>query len=206
MKRVALLGYLVLFFAPAVWAQEMIEAPVWNVGDRWTYKSVTGNTWTNQVLEIKEDLYILKPGGARNLNGYDKKSMNVKSIIEEDGKAVEADFHLRKLFDFPISVGKKWSDVTTFYPSSGVTHQGKIIYDHDFQVKDIQEVTTPAGRFKAYRIHYSQKRRNSRKSGWVDFWYSPEIKNWIKREAEKRPYWEKTTWAKDAELVSYTSK
>jgi hypothetical protein len=206
MKRVVLLGYLVLFFAQTVWAQETIEAPVWNVGDRWTYKSVTGNTWTNQVLEIKEDLYILKPGGGHSLNGYDKKSMNVKSITEEDGKAVETDFHLRKLFDFPISVGKKWSDVTTFYPSSGVTRQGKIIYDHDFQVKDIQEVTTPAGRFKAYRIHYSQKRRNSRKSGWVDFWYSPEIKNWIKREAEKGSYWGKTTWAKDAALVSYTSK
>jgi hypothetical protein len=206
MKRVVLLGYLVLFFAQTVWAQETIEAPVWNVGDRWTYKSVTGNTWTNQVLEIKEDLYILKPGGAHSLNGYDKKSMNVKSIIEESARVLESDSSLRKLFDFPMSVGKKWSDVTTAYPATGETRQGKIVFDHDFQVKDIQEVTTPAGRFKAYRIHYSQKGRNSRKSGWVDFWYSPEIKNWIKREAEKGPYWEKTTWARDAELVSYTSK
>jgi hypothetical protein len=206
MKRAILLGCLVLFFAPTVWAQEKIEAPVWNMGDKWTYKSVTGDTWTNQVVEIKEDLYVLKPGGSRSSYGYDKKSMNVKSIIEESGRAVEADSHLRKLFDFPISVGKKWSDATTAYPSSGVTNQGKITYDQEFQVKDIQEVTTPAGRFKAYRIHFNRTNRNSRRSGWVDFWYSPEVKNWIKREAEKGPFWEKTTWVRSAELVSYTSK
>jgi hypothetical protein len=206
MKKAILLGCLVLFFAPTVWAQEKIEAPVWNVGDKWTYKSRTGDTWTNQVLEIKEDLYILKPGGSRSLNGYDKKSMNVKSIIEESGRAVESDSSIRKLFDFPMSVGKKWSDVTSAYPATGETRQGKIIFDHDFKVEGMEEISVPAGKFKAYKIHYNQTSRNSKRSGWVYFWYSPEIKNWIKREADKGPYWEKNPWARDAELVSYVLK
>ena len=83
---------------------------------------------------------------------------------------------------------------------------GKITYDHDFRVEGIEEITTPAGKFKAYKIYYNQTNRNSKRSGWIRFWYSPEVKNWIKRKAEKVVYWEKTRWAKDAELVSYQLK
>jgi hypothetical protein len=34
MKKIMIMGFLVLFLAPMVWAQETIEAPVWNVGDK----------------------------------------------------------------------------------------------------------------------------------------------------------------------------
>ena len=37
MKKMMLLGWLVAFLPAMVVAQEKIEAPVWNVGDKWTF-------------------------------------------------------------------------------------------------------------------------------------------------------------------------
>lgn len=208
MKRILILSLSILFFAQIVYAQDKIEAPVWNVGDKWTFKGVDGNTFTNQVMDIKEDLFVVRMGGNPNLNAFDKKNMNVKFLIAEGGRQVEADNPLRKLFDFPIAVGKKWSDVTTAYPPTGPKKRrmGKMIFDHDFKVEGTEEITTPAGKFNAYKIHYKSTDRNSNRSGWIRFWYSPEVKNWVKREAEKGRYWEETRWAKDAELISYSLK
>ena len=189
MKKAILLGCLLLCFVSTVWAQEKCDAPLWNVGDKWTFKRADGVTLTNEVIEIKQDSYILKTGGSLILNGYDKNSMNIKFSIEGGGKQVESDNFFRKLFDFPISVGKKWGDVASAYPGVGITKMGKILYDLDYKVEGIEEISTPAGKFKAYKIQYNQTNRNSKRSGGIRFWYSPEVKNWMKREAEKKPFW-----------------
>lgn len=63
MKKIVILSLSILFLASLVWAQEKVEAPVWNVGDKWTYKNVHGNTWSNEVVDAKEDLVIVKMGG-----------------------------------------------------------------------------------------------------------------------------------------------
>lgn len=206
MKKMILLNLLILSIPVILYGQDKVEAPVWSIGDKWTYKGASGDQWTNEVVNRKDDLYILKTGASKDLNAFDKNSMNLKMVIDESGKEMEADSALRKLFDFPISVGKTWSDTTTSYPTSGVTRMGKIIYDHDFKVEGMEEIAITAGKFKAYKIHYNQTNRNTKRSGWVRFWYSPDVKNWIRREGEKISYWEKIRWARDAELISYSLK
>jgi len=208
MKRVIFLAWLCFFLVPTAWAQEKCEAPVWNVGDKWTYKLVTGDTLTHEVIEIKQESYILKMegGDGPNLIGYDKSNMNVRFLIEEGGRQVESDNPLRKLFDFPISVGKKWSDATSSYVPLGPNKRGKALFEQAFKVVGFEEIAISAGKLKAYKIHFAQTHQASRNSGWIRFWYSPEAKNWIKREVEKGPFWKNAPWAKDAELVSYTLK
>ncbi len=37
MKKVACLGWLIVFLPAMVFAQEKIEAPIWNTGDKWVF-------------------------------------------------------------------------------------------------------------------------------------------------------------------------
>ena len=184
------------------WTQKRFAAPVWSVGDRWTYKDLTGAIWSDEVFDIKEGLYIVKSDRIEDLSGYDKKTMNLKLLIVKSGRQVENKSTWRKILDFPIFVGKKWMDTTIIIPSGGGS---EATYVCDFKIEDIEEVNTPAGAFKAFKIYYKQTNKSSGKSGWVYMWYSPEAKTWVKRELEKSPYWAKTLY-RDAELISFKLK
>jgi hypothetical protein len=101
-------------------------------------------------------------------------------------------------------IGKKWSDTTTTVPSFS---KQEASFLSEFQVEGIEEITTPAGTFKAFKIYYKQTVTSpQRGSGWVRIWYSPVVKTWIKREVEKSPFWRKVTWLHDTELISYELK
>jgi PEGA domain len=186
------------------WNQKRCEAPVWKVGDEWTYKIPTGEIFTYEVVKIEEDLYAAKIEGQRHLIGYDKKTMNNTFVLETSGKRIENKAPFRKLYDFPIVVGKKWSDTTTSMPSASKT---EATFSSEFQIEGVEEITTPAGTFKTFKIFYKQTVISpQRGSGWVRIWYSPVIKNWVRREVEKSPFWRRATWLQDAELFSYELK
>jgi len=72
-KKVISLSLVVLFIPVILYSQDKVEAPARNVGDKWTDKDVTGSTFTNEVVRIEEDLFILKTTGVQYLSGYDKK-------------------------------------------------------------------------------------------------------------------------------------
>jgi hypothetical protein len=206
MKKMLILTCLFLFLIPLVWAQEKVEAPVWNVGDKWTYKSTSGGTWTTEVVDAKEDLYIVRTEGVQDLNGYDKKTMNVTYLIEQSGRKVKATSSFKKLFDFPLLVGKKWTDRTYGKPAGGTL---EVTYINDFRIEGIEQVTTPAGTFKAYIIHFKQTNMavtSGTREGWIRYWYSPDVKTWIKREVEKSSFWASVRWLQDAELTSFSLK
>jgi len=201
MKKLIVLGWIVLMLASVAWTQEKLEAPVWNVGDKWAYKSATGGTWTSEIVEIKEGLLIEKRQGSKELYAYDATTLNLKSMINESGRQSKPTWVLRKLFDFPIFVGKTWSDTTYSTPARS---QNEVTYIHDFKVEGIEEVSTAAGTFKAYKIHYKQTNLSSHNNGWIIFWYSPDVKNWMKREVENVTYWQGSY--QTAELTSHKVK
>lgn len=202
MKKAILLGLVILFLSAIALAQEKVEAPIWNEGDKWTYKRVDGATWTVEIVGIKEDLYILRTQGVQDLSVYDKKSMNVKYLIEQSGRRLKATSHMKKLFDFPIFIGKKWTDTTTAMSSSRRVEEN---YINDFKIEGAEEVVTRVGAFKTLKIHYKQTNMYGR-NGWVVHWYSPEAKTWVKREVEKTDYWASIRWLQDAELTSFSLK
>ena len=179
-------------------AKKSCEAPVWKLGEKWTYKNVTGVIWTKEVVEVTEDLFITKTTGIKPLFGYDKKTLKCTFIIE-DGKKVKNTDPFRGFFDFPIFVGKKWS-----YPSKSTPNENK--------VEGVEEIIVPAGSFMAYKIYYVQKRKEPSPrpdmpaEGWQRYWFSPEVKNYVKREIEKSGFWDDVKGLYDAELISYSLK
>jgi hypothetical protein len=50
------LGWLILFLPIMAFAQEKVEAPVWNVGDKWVF---TGGG-TIEVLKVDQNGYVVK--------------------------------------------------------------------------------------------------------------------------------------------------
>jgi hypothetical protein len=158
-------------------------------------------------VDVKEDLYVLKMGRDPDLYGYDKKTMNVKSLIKEGGGQFKFDIAWRKVLDFPMFVGKKWTDTTYSKQAQRLTgkRQTEVTYINEFNVEGFEDITTLAGTFKCYKIRLKQTNMSVSQSGWVHYWYSPEVKIWIKRERENTPYWN-SAWTENAELISYILK
>jgi len=186
------------------WGRGACEAPVWNIGDKWIYRTAKGYLVTREVVDVKKDLFILKAGEAQDLRAYDKKKMNIEFQIEKSGKQVPSTGSFRKVLDFPIFVGKRWKDTV-----AGTTSVSKreVTIDNDFEIQGIEEVTTAAGTFKAFKIYHKQTFSGpTLNSGWVRYWYAPPIKNIVKIEADKSSSWPGATWLQDADLVSYELK
>jgi len=179
------------------WSQKSCGAPVWNLGDSWTYRDAAGKSWSNQVFEIKENLFIMRMEGDRDLYAYDKKTLNCNYFIDRSGRKVRYSDPLKNIFDFPLFIGKKWSYST---------ESGGANYVNQFKVEAVEEVRTPAGTFKAYRIYHKQTEMSRMTSGWVRYWYSPVVRWWIKREVEQSAHWAKFYGLQNAELHYYRSK
>ncbi len=230
MKKTIVLSCMILFFTPIVSAQEKCEAPVWNVGDKWTYGDVSGRTWTNEVIDSRKDLYTVKFGGIQdtslglyenlypglvpqNLYLFDKKTLNIKYVIETGGRYKYTNM-FREFFNFPIFVGKKWTEVT-----NGITGGIEYTLFNTFKIEGMEEVTTVAGTFNAYRINlkfnfgvagrlYESLNMAWGETGfigWYRFWYSPRVKTWVKRQSQTGQWWSDTIryWYEDAELTYY---
>jgi hypothetical protein len=207
MKKMILLSFLVLFIPVILHGQDKVEAPVWSVGDKWTWKRADGAKLNSQVIDVREDLYVLKMGKDPDLYGYDKKTMNVTLLMKEGGGQLKFDIHWRKVLDFPMFVGKKWTDTTYGKPAQDLGRKSatEVTYINEFNIEGFENIPTPAGTFKCYKIQLKQKNMSASKSGWVHYWYSPDVKIWIKRERENTPYWA-SAWTENAELISYTLK
>ena len=109
-KMIFLLG-IALLFSSITWAQEKVETPVWNVGDKWTF------TGEGSIEIVKADP-----------NGFIFKFSNRNCMVETQGcdaiffekttrnriNALDGDkrkkyvMGLSKVLDFPLSVGKQW--------------------------------------------------------------------------------------------------
>ena len=186
------------------WAKKVWEAPAWKVGDKWTYKSATGAAWGGEVVNIEGDWVIAKFSWQNDLSAFNRKTMNLDHLITTEGKKIEGSVSfLQKLLDFPLQVGKKWKNEA---PKNTF---------NSFEVEVVERVSLPAGAFMAYRILYKQDKYEYNRlghgvfkvgEGWLRYWYSPEVKFWLKMEREKSKFWEDQKRYQEFELISYRLK
>ena len=193
MKRMAFLGCLILFLAPTVFAQEKVEAPVWNVGDKWNFTD-NGNI---EVVKVDPNGFVLKFSEGKcifesqscNTILFEKSTRNRINVVEREipKKYVMG---LSKVLDFPLTTGKQWK---TAYSSTGLGTSRPVAYDFSeiYKVSGWEDIVVQAGKFKALRLEY--KRVVTRASGWGaiapeiinQYWYSPEVKYFVKCQYDK---------------------
>ena len=105
-------------------------------------------------------------------------------------------------FDFPFYVGKEWRSVFTFQDNQkGLSWTPVEVF---WRVKEYDEVSVPAGKFRAFLIESEPSTNWGIKKEQV--WYAPQAKQLVKRVRERTAaHYEgkgKDTW----ELVQYTLK
>jgi hypothetical protein len=185
----------------------IVDAPYLRAGSSWTYK-VEDSAWnapqTITLTYMKDDEYknagVLAFGAGSETILYDR-DLNFVAVASNGRILREASPSLRS-FDFPFYVGKQWRSVFTFQDNQkGLSWTPVEVFWH---VKEYDEVTVPAGKFRAFLLESEPSTNWGIKTEKV--WYAPQAKQLVKRVRERTAaHYEgkgKDTW----DLVQYTLK
>lgn len=159
--------------------------PQWKTGDSWTFSCKGGRSHRRRVVSFevlgKEKFkdtpcYVLKTGDV--LKEYYTYDFNPRARLAGDTVLLEVIPELQR-FNWPLKVGKKWES----------THVFKEMFSYstkhaEFEVKGVEKIRVPAGRFVTFKIVQKDPSR-VRNPIWQEWWYSPEVKWFVKKKA----YW-----------------
>ena len=194
MKKILFMGLLIVFLPVMVFAQEKIEAPVWNVGDKWFFTGdgsieVIKSDPNGYILKFSEGKCIVESQGCNTIL-IEKSTRNRINALEGD-KRKKYVMGLSKILDFPLSTGKQWK---TGYSATdpGLAYQISYDYSENYTVLGWEDITVQAGKFKVLGVEYKRKTISS--SGtWANigeeiisqYWYSPDVKYFVKCKYDK---------------------
>jgi hypothetical protein len=207
MKKMAFSALLILFLPAVVFAQDKVEAPVWNVGDKWVF---TGGALI-EVIKADQKMYILNfsknicPQESAGFDkiAFEKSNLNRSHTLDGD-KLKKYSSYLKKRFNFPYYPGKEWKDTCSAKAYTGPMSGATLDFSETFKVLGWENVEVKAGKFRALKLSYSQEITGppSPIMGYVGvamYWYSPEVKYFVKCEYEPfyflgLPNWELTSF------------
>ncbi len=217
MKRMIFLASLIGFLAATGFAQEKIEAPVWNQGDKWVFD----REGPMEVIGCDPQCFSVKFSGGifpRDVSGiavFERSTLNVKYMLEKERRKEYWGLR-KKILNFPLSPGKQWKDLYQVDERGGFGGMFAVEYHETFQVLGEEEIEVRAGKFKTVKLKHKIIPSWRDGIGWVTgteskamYWYSPEVKNFVKCQYEKE-YTEALIQEKGSranwELVSYELK
>jgi hypothetical protein len=209
MKKIIFLLWISLLFPSITWGQEKIEAPVWNVGDKWVFDGegpmeVIGCDAQWYSVKFSEGIF---PKDASGIAIFERSTLNVKYLLEKDKRKDYRGFR-KKILNFPLTPGKQWKGLFERNELGPIGGIGRAEYQETFRSLGWEEVEVRAGKFKAIKVEYKFVRSFGLGSGGENkawYWYSPEVKNFVKCQYEKG-YSEYPDERGDWELVSYELK
>jgi hypothetical protein len=206
--RLLIAGSFLLAIVSASHAQSL-DAPTYAVGDAWTYKT-GGDTREIKVLRVDG-------GGGLEVIGYLPscvtcifqldRNLTILAVLDAGGKPVDVTSlgfvplgGSWQFFSFPLELKKRWDFTATAF-NRGVTET----YELTNRVETLEDVKTPAGTFKAYRVvrDWVLKARaqvRNRDITWrTTSWFAPDVK-WVVKTTSTNPT------GQDGELISYSLK
>jgi hypothetical protein len=176
--------------------------PTLAAGDRWTYRTrdLLGDaerTFTIEVKEIRGTEVLWKDGAKGDLLGN-----FTRSKLNDTWRTYTPS---TQLYVFPLNPGAKFSLKSV----EAVEGDGRI-FDHDiaFDVIGEEDVTTPAGTFRAVKLVRILKwtlRGKPDVSGvnTYTYWYSGQVKRWVAQDQRHVSGSGKETQRRRVELESY---
>ncbi len=180
MKKMVLLSVLVLIIPCIMYGQDKVEAPVWNVGDKWVF---TGYP-TAVAIKADESTYTVKSitTTGESIYIYDKSSLNILSSMEGD-RRIPFKGANKRILNFPLA--GSWKDTyTTSVYRANLRFPQEYSYIQTYAVLGWEDVEVRAGKFRALKIESKHERMqempNTPKEGKLWVWYSPDVKFLIK--------------------------
>jgi hypothetical protein len=206
MKKMVFGGWLAMFLPVMALAQEKIEVPVWNVGEKWVFDregpmEVVGADAQFFSVKIAGGLF---PKDVAGIALLERSTLNIAYILEGNKRKKYSNTR-KMIFNFPLAIGKQWKG---YYETPPVGTWGVTQWHEAYQVLGWEDVDVRAGKFKAIKLEYQIEKSTprtgpqSKSRAW--YWYSPQIKNYVKCRYEKGYY--EGMGREDWELISYQLK
>ncbi len=210
MKKIILLASLIVLLATIVFAQEKTEGPVWNMGDKWVFTrgniEVVGADQNNYIFNFSKDTAILENAGFERIVFEKSTLKRIYTLIGT--KQEQYTQRQSRILNFPLYPGKQWQDTFWGTVLTGPwAYQWRNEYSESFIVLGWEDVQVRAGKFRAVKLEYKQKIINPGApmyglEGWSRYWYSPDVKYFVKCQYDKDFY----AGEKDWELTSFQLK
>jgi hypothetical protein len=211
MKKMNFLGFFTLFLPAMLFAQDKIEAPVWNVGDKWVFTAgsieIVNADPKSYTLKFSDDICIQERQGL-NVIIFDKSTLN-RIYALEGNKRKKYTRGRAKILNFPIFAGKKWEyaySAPALYGLAGSLRE-ECDYNESFKVLSWEDIDVPAGKFKTVKMEYLRPTIRCTYAPALDvksttfYWYSPEAQYFVKAKYDFR-----SEEVKDWELISFKLK
>jgi hypothetical protein len=208
MKNISLLVLIILFSPSVLFAQERIEAPVWNIGDKWFF--TTGNIevvnadQNTYTVNFSADTCLFENQGFKAIV-FEKSTLNRIGVLTR-GKRKEYTVGLRRILNFPLTVGKQWKDEYSGKRLVGIHCGTPEDYTETFTVIGWEDIEVRAGKFRAIKLEYKHVTTAS-VSPFLPlpyeqkaiFWYLPAVKYFIKCQygnsfPDEFQHWELTSF------------
>jgi hypothetical protein len=191
-------------------AQEQAPAPAFKEGDTWQYVitrkggAATSTEFLDGTYEITFTQGALK---AYEVNGTEKRDIperpDRRPLLGLLGGSEE-----RPSLKFPLSVGQKWTYEYRMRLPGAKNEQTRSV---EVNVPGIEQVVTPAGSFKAYKLvreeswtilgGQGRKGGPSRMGNTTTYFYSPETRSTVKSITEGDRDFQATI---ETELIKFT--
>lgn len=155
------------------------EAPSFKIGDEWRWEGGEYPAFS-RVVALEGDGSVVDSNtdvSCRDGCRY-VRDRNTNITSGRSGKGEPAYVAGLKLLEFPLTVGKEWTQSKDLRRlSDGRTDP----YVMSWKVEAFEEVTVKAGTFRAFRISWYQENRGpSSWTGKSTLWWSPEAKAFVK--------------------------
>lgn len=195
--------FLLVFFScsSVTLAQEKIDVPVWNLGDKWVFTQgnieVVGVDQNTYTLAFSRDICFVERKQFEKIV-FDKTALNRIYTFAGGEREKYASPH-RLILNFPFTPGKEWKDSSSAKALTGPMKGQTIDFAETFVVVGWEDVKVQGGDFKTVKLEYTQENKTHGFSGKAVYWYAPAVKYFVKCRYDQR-FW---VGAPDWELVSF---
>ncbi len=179
------------------------EAPALSEGDSWMIKEDGPTSREIKVVKADPQGFVISGmySGCPTCVVQTDRNLVWLALLDSDGKPkppTTVEFVPLgpewKFYEFPLQLKKKWNiSAKAFLRGTPVS------YSIDCSVEAYEDVKTPAGTFKAFKVRRDWSLMPYR-AAWTDYsWFAPDVK-WAVKYTTGR------NGGKDQELTSYTVK
>jgi hypothetical protein len=164
------------------------ERPTYALGDRWIRND---GIW--EVIRVEPDRYVFSSATGEELHLTKDLVLALYRLHDRALVRFTPEPHL----DWPLTVGRRDTLTGTFQALYGAPYDATL----HWAVEAYEDVTVPAGTFKAFRISYSVTPRTTTEFGpqWARgvvpstwnyrLWYAPEVRQIVKSDRDQWHQW-----------------
>jgi hypothetical protein len=183
-----------------VLAQDEAPAPTHKEGDTWQFNifrkgqfasSTARNEGMYELSVVQGAVMIYEVNGSKRNEIQIQPEGPTQGLLKLVGRS-----DLQPDLKFPLSVGQKWTYEYVTRPAGSKRNQRR---SAEVSVVGIEQVNTPAGTFKAYKLI----RRESWSTGGTTttYFYSPETRSIVKRSSQNH----NNPGTAETELIKFTA-